>query len=280
MSDDTREASPRSWLGRLSQLLQGDLKDREDLSDQLQEALELKLIDSDDLHMLQGVLSVSELRVRDIMIPRSQMVMLSRDSSLAEILPVLVDTAHSRYPVYGEDKDDLIGILLAKDLLPLLLSADKFCLKDLIRPAFVVPESKRLNVLLKEFRQHRNHLALVVDEYGGVAGLVTIEDILEEIVGEIDDEYDEYEDKTPIREKADGLYQLSALTPIAEFNQYFDVEFSTTEVDTLGGLLTQHLGHVPLVGESIELEGFEFRILSANKRRLDQLELRRADPAP
>lgn len=277
MSDETRETNPRSWFSRLSQLLQGDLKDREDLTDQLQEAMELKLIDADDLHMLQGVLSVSELRVRDIMIPRAQMVMLSRDNSLEEILPVLVKTAHSRYPVYGDDKDDLIGILLAKDLLPLLLSADKFCLKNLIRPAFVVPESKRLNVLLKEFRQHRNHLALVVDEYGGVSGLVTIEDILEEIVGEIDDEYDEQENLTPIREKTPGQFQLSALTPITEFNQYFDSDLSDAEVDTIGGLLTQQLGHVPLVSEKILLPGFEFKILSANKRRLDQLEVRRVD---
>lgn len=277
MNDETRETSPRSWLSRLSQLLQVEIKDRDDLSEQLHEAMELKLIDVDDLHMLQGVLSVSELRVRDIMIPRAQMVMLARDNSLAEILPVLVNTAHSRYPVYGDDKDDLIGILLAKDLLPLLLSADQFCLKNLIRPAFVVPESKRLNVLLKEFRQHRNHLALVVDEYGGVSGLVTIEDILEEIVGEIDDEYDEQENKTPIREKAPGIYQLSALTPIDEFNAYFATQFSDAEVDTIGGLLTQQLGHLPIVGEIIGVDLFEFRILSANKRRIEQLELTKVD---
>lgn len=264
----------RSWFTRLSQLLQTDPKDRDELVTILREAYGNDIIDVDALGMLEGVLQVTEMQVRDIMIPRSQMVVLERDMSMQEVLPIVVDSAHSRYPVVGENRDEVIGILLAKDLLPYfqLGSEEKFNLRDILRSAVFVPESKRLNVLLKEFRSSRNHIAIVVDEYGGVAGMVTIEDVLEQIVGEIEDEHD-YEDDIYIMEHTSEKATVKAITPIDEFNEHFGTAFSDDEFDTIGGLIMQALGHLPKRGEHTQLGGYDFKILRADARRVHLIQV-------
>jgi magnesium and cobalt transporter len=277
---DKEPKVPRSWRDRLGQFLQNEPKDRLQLVELLREARSNEVIDADALTMIEGVLQVSEMQVRDIMVPRSQMVVIEREMPLDEILPVVVDSQHSRFPAIGESRDEVIGILLAKDLLPYfhIGNEDKFNLRDILRPAVFIPESKRLNVLLKEFRASRNHIAMVVDEYGGVAGLVTIEDVLEQIVGEIEDEHD-IADELYIMEHNETDATIKAITPIEEFNQFFHADLNDDEYDTVGGLLMHALGHLPKRGETVELAGFQFRILRADSRRIYLLRVKRLTPS-
>ena len=270
--------SSRSWFERLGNVLMREPKDREQLVELLRDAQQRNLLDADALDMIESVLQVSEMQVRDIMIPRAQMAVVSRDLSADEILPIVIEEGHSRFPVISDNRDEVVGILLAKDLLRYRLDGgSSFDIKDVMRPAVFIPESKRLNVLLKEFRVSRNHLAIVVDEYGGVAGMVTIEDVLEQIVGDIEDEHD-IDDDIFIRKRSDTSYILKALTPIEDFNDYFGADFSDEEFDTLGGLLTRAFGHMPKRGESVTLGRFEFDVLRADKRRLHILALRLLPP--
>jgi magnesium and cobalt transporter len=224
--------------------------------------------------MIEGVLQVSEMQVRDIMIPRSQMVIIERDAQLAELLPIVVEAAHSRYPVIGDNTDEVVGLMLAKDLLPFTADgeADKFNLRDILRPAVFVPESKRLDVLLKDFRSSRNHMAIVVDEYGGVAGLVTIEDVLEQIVGEIEDEHD-FDESAAILKLNDDEFTVKALTPVDEFNEYFGTDYSVEEFDTIGGVVMNSFGHVPKRDEIVVLGELQFRVMRADKRRVHLLKV-------
>lgn len=267
-------SAPRSWLDRLGQVLLGEPRDREDLIELLHDAQHRDLLDQDALAMIEGVLQVSELRVRDIMVPRTQMVVVPRDAGLDQLLPVIVEAGHSRYPVVGEDRDEIAGILLAKDLLGYFLPGRKeaFHVRDVLRPAAFIPESKRLNVLLKEFRARRHHMAIVVDEYGGIAGLVTIEDVLEQIVGEIADEHDIDEDAL-IKRHNDHHFIVKALTPVEDFNRHFGSEFSDAEFDTIGGVLAHGFGRVPRRGESLELGGLRFKVLHADSRRTHLLQV-------
>ncbi len=266
----------RSWIGRLTNILNVDPKDRDELVNVLRDAQGKDIIDVDALAMIEGVLQVTEMQVRDVMLPRSQMIVLERDMSLQEVLPLVVDAAHSRYPVVGDKRDEVIGILLAKDLLPYfqLGSEEKFNLRDILRSPTFIPESKRLNVLLKEFRASRNHMAIVVDEYGGVAGMITIEDVLEQIVGEIEDEHD-YEDDIYIMEHTPEKATVKAITPIDEFNEHFATELISDEFDTIGGLITNSLGHLPKRGEKSILGGYEFTVLRADARRVHLLEVKK-----
>jgi magnesium and cobalt transporter len=259
------------WLRRLRQ--GPEPQDREELLVVLRDAAERGLIDSDALTMLEGVLEVGDLQVRDIMVPRVQMVSVRRHESSTRILSVVVESGHSRFPVMDEDRDNIVGILLAKDLLRLTTTQarERFDIREFMRPAVFVPESKRLNVLLKEFRRNRNHMAIVVDEYGGVSGLCTIEDVIEQIVGEIDDEFD-VEDDQNIRRDAERQFTVRGVTRIGEFNEYFGARLSEAEgFDTIAGLLMKQLGHLPRRGESANIEGFEFRVLRADRRRIDTL---------
>ena len=263
----------RSWLERLGQALAGEPKDRQQLIDLLRDAQRRNLLDADALGMIESVLQVSELQVRDIMIPRAQMVVVNRDDTPAEILTVIIESGHSRFPVIGENRDEVVGILLAKDLLRYRLDeAQRFDIRELLRPAVFIPESKRLNVLLNEFRASRNHMAIVVDEYGGVAGMVTIEDVLEQIVGDITDEHD-IEEGSFIRRRSETVYVVKALTPVEDFNEYFGTSFSDEEFDTIGGLVTHAFGHLPKRGESVTLSQLRFKVLRADSRRVQSLEL-------
>ncbi len=259
----------RTWLEKLKQVFSGDPQTRDELLDQLRDAEHSDLLDSEALRIIEGALQVSEMQVREIMIPRSQMVCIKAEDPPATFLPNVIESAHSRFPVMGDTKDEIIGILLAKDLLPLILQEDRsaFNIKDHLRPAVVVPESKRLNVLLNDFRSNRNHMALVIDEYGGVAGLVTIEDVLEQIVGEIEDEYDVDEDSF-IKPMGDDEFIVKALTPIEDFNEHFQTDFSDEEFDTIGGIVMQQFGHLPKRHESVAIEDFNFHVLNADNRRI------------
>ncbi len=259
------------WLRKIGQTL-GEPHDREDLVAILRTAGERGVVDDDACTMLEGVLEVADLQVRDIMVPRGQMISVRRDDPPARILPTVVESGHSRFPVMDEDKDDIIGILLAKDLLRMYAAGakDRFDIREYMRPAVFVPESKRLNVLLKEFRRNRNHMAIVVDEYGGVAGLVTIEDVIEQIVGEIDDEYD-IEDDFNIRREAERQYSVRGVTRIDEFNEYFGTTLPDEEFDTVAGLVMKQLGRLPRRGESVTIDGFEFRVTRADRRRIEAL---------
>ncbi|WP_434150815.1 HlyC/CorC family transporter [Methylocaldum gracile subsp. desertum] len=262
----------RSWLERLGLFFTGEPEDREDLLELLRAAQKRNLIELEALSMIEGVMQVSELKVRDIMIPRAQMVVVSQDAELETIFPLVAESAHSRYPVIGEDRTEVVGIFLVKDLLIHSLKDKTKRVKEIMRPAQFVPESKRLNVLLKEFRTTRSHMAIVVDEYGAAAGLVTIEDVLEQIVGEIEDEHDFGEEEYIFR-KNDREYTLKALTPIDEFNDYFYVDFNDDEFDTIGGLIVHQLGHVPKRGEKVEIDRFRFIVLRADSRRVHLLKL-------
>ena len=259
------------WLKKITQSL-GEPQDRSDLVGILRAAGERGVIDDDALTMLEGVLEVADLQVRDIMVPRGQMISVRRDDPPARILPAVVESGHSRFPVMDEDRDDIIGILLAKDLLRMYASGtrERFDIREYMRPAVFVPESKRLNVLLKEFRRNRNHMAIVVDEYGGVSGLVTIEDVIEQIVGEIDDEFD-VEDDQNIRKEAERQFAVRGVTRIEEFNEYFGAKLAEEDFDTVAGLVMKQLGRLPRRGESVTLEGFEFRVTRADRRRIDSL---------
>lgn len=263
-----------SLFEKLSRIFLGTPQNRDELIEVLQAAEKHSLLDMDALSMIEGVLQVSEIQVRDIMVPRSHMVVLSEDNSYEEMLPVINNSGHSRFPVIGESRDEIVGVLLAKDLLRYVDedSRKDFDIKDVLRKAVFVPESKRLNVLLKEFRASRNHMAMVVDEYNGIAGLVTIEDVLEQIVGDIDDEHD-VEDVGNIRRMGVNRYSVKALTPIDEFNEFFDSGFSEDESDTLAGMLMKHLGHMPKRGESIMIDNYLFKVMSADSRRIKHVQL-------
>jgi magnesium and cobalt transporter len=271
MSDDpdSHPHERRSWLERLSLAFSGEPQTREDLTEILRDAQANGLIGSDTLKMLEGALAVSELQVGDIMLNRSQMVSLPADAQFMDLMKMVVESGHSRFPVHGDDQDDILGILLAKDLLRgIVADGGPGQIRELLRPAVLIPESKRLNVLLKEFRLSRNHMAIVVDEHGGVAGLVTIEDVLEQIVGQIDDEHDEAEESTLIAAQPDGQFAVDALTPIADFNERFGADFPDDEYDTVGGLVTSAIGHLPEAGEELSLGQFHFRVGRADRRRV------------
>ena len=275
MNEDNSQSSDgpsrKSFFGRLGQLFQGEPKDRQELVDVIRDSEVNDLIDHDTRDMLEGVMEISEMRVRDIMIPRSQMVTVDRNDNLDSLVALITDAQHSRYPVISEDKDHVEGILLAKDLLKYLGSnSSPFNIEEVIRPAVVVPESKRVDRLLKEFREERYHMAIVVDEFGGVSGLVTIEDVLEEIVGDIEDEFDD-DDQLDIRKLSKHTYAVKALTTIEDFNQTFNTNFSDNEVDTIGGLVTTAFGHLPGRGEVVEIDRYNFKVTAADNRRVVQL---------
>jgi magnesium and cobalt transporter len=277
--NDERSDKPGkpTLLERLSAFLTREPEDREELLELLHGAFEHKLLDADALSMIEGVLQVSEMTVRDIMIPRAQMDVVSIDDDPADFLPLVLETKHSRFPVIGENKDDVVGILLAKELLNFYRTPDSFSLRETLRPAVFVPESKRLNVLLRDFRANRNHIAIVVDEYGGVSGLVTIEDVLEQIVGDIEDEYDFDESEDNIIAEANGRHRVKAQTEIGDFNEHFGCDFADDEFDTVGGLVLQAFGRLPKRGETATIGDFLFRVVRADSRRLYTLQV---EPAP
>ena len=259
-----------SLLERLSHFLLREPEDREQLVELLHSAYEKNLMDADSLAMIEGVLQVSEMQVRDIMIPRSQMDVIDITDPPEAFIPHVIETAHSRFPVIEDNKNDVIGILLAKDLLR-YYAGEEFEVRDMLRPAVFIPEAKRLNVLLKEFRSNRNHIAIVVDEYGGVAGMVTIEDVLEQIVGDIEDEYDYDEDEDNIIQNADGQYRVKALTEIADFNDIIGTTLSDEEFSTIGGLVVSQFGHLPKRNDEITFNGLHVTVLRADSRRLHSI---------
>ncbi len=262
-----------SWLERLGALLMREPEDREQLIELLHSSYERNLLDSDALSMIEGVLQVSELQARDIMIPRAQMDSIDISEAPDRFIPLVIQTGHSRFPVIEGNKDDVIGILLAKDLLRYYAGEEEFNVRDMLRPAGFIPESKRLNVLLKDFRANRNHMAIVVDEYGGVAGLVTIEDVLEQIVGDIEDEYDFDETEDDIIADKGGAYRVKAVTAIAQFNAVFHTTFSDEDNDTVGGLVLSRFGRMPKRGEQLSFDDLTFRVLRADSRRLHLLQV-------
>ena len=264
----------KSWLAKLSLALNGEPSSRSELLDLLRSAQRRELLDSEALSIIEGALSVHDMQVREIMIPRAQVVFVRLDQNPEEFLPLVIGSGHSRFPVIGENQDEIVGILLAKDLLPLAQknSKQKFNLRDSLRRSTSIPESKRLDLLLQEFRATRNHLAVVYDEYGGISGIVTIEDVLEQIVGDIEDEYD-FEEEGFINKHANGSYTIKALTPIEDFNEQFETEFSHEEFDTIGGLVTNCFGHLPKRDEQVSVEGFDFKVLNADGRRVHLLQM-------
>jgi magnesium and cobalt transporter len=281
MSDDSngRPAKP-TLLERLSAFLSREPDDREELLRLLHGAFEHKLLDADALSIIEGALQVSEMTVRDIMIPRAQMDVVSTEDEPAQFIPFVLETRHSRFPVIGENKDDVVGILLAKELLNYYANPESFELHDTLRPVVFVPESKRLNVLLRDFRANRNHIAIVVDEYGGVSGLVTIEDVLEQIVGDIEDEYDFDEAEDNIIPEANGRFRVKAQTEIAAFNVKFGSELSDEEFDTVGGLVLKAFGRLPKRGETTTVDKFRFRVVRADSRRIYTLQVEKLSPPP
>lgn len=273
-SASTAETAKKPFFQSLfGRLFQGELKNREELVEVIRDSEQNDLIDQNTREMIEGVMEIAELRVRDIMIPRSQIVFIESDQDLDSCLNTIIESAHSRFPVISDadSRDDVLGILHAKDLLKFLRSdAEEFNLEAILRPAVVVPESKRVDRMLKEFRSDRYHMAIVVDEFGAVSGLVTIEDVLEQIVGDIEDEFDE-EDVANIRQLSRHAYAVRALTDIDEFNVQFHTHFADEEVDTVGGLVMQAFGYLPKRGEEITLDGLQFKVTSADSRRLIQL---------
>lgn len=276
MSED-RSGQPRSWFGRLAQAFSDEPKTRDEVLDVLRDAAEESVLDHEALSIIEGAIKVADMQVRDIMIPRSQMVSVSAEQTPKEFLPVIISSAHSRFPVIGDNPDEVIGILLAKDLLPLIIEEGQegFDIYSKLRKATFIPESKRLNILLKEFRVNHNHMAIVIDEYGGIAGLVTIEDVLEQIVGEIEDEHDVDDDDGNIRPFDENAYIVKALTEIEDFNEYFDASFSEDEFDTIGGIVTKRFGHLPRKDEEVTIDGFSFKVLSSDNRRIRLLQVTR-----
>lgn len=278
MSEDraSSDTSDRSWIDKITLLFSSEPRTRRDLEDVLTVAVDNEIIDQDAHSIMEGAMQVSDMQARDIMIPRSQMVFVKAEGTLEDTLPHIIRSAHSRYPVIGDSPDVILGILLAKDLLPQILNLDNgnFKIEELLRPAMVVPESKRLNVLLREFRENRNHMAIVIDEYGGVAGLVTIEDVLEEIVGEIEDETDAQVDRH-IQMIDSNEFMVKALTPIEEFNTYFECEFSADDFDTIGGLVIQAFGHMPTRHEVTTINDFKFEVIKADQRKIYSLRMQR-----
>lgn len=273
-----QEQTKPNWLERLSAFLTREPEDRNQLIDLLHAAYDKNLLDADALTMIEGVLQVSEMQVRDIMIPRSQMDVIDIEDAPEDFIPFVMQTAHSRFPVIGENKDDVIGILLAKDLLR-YYAGEEFNVREMLRPAVFIPEAKRLNVLLKDFRSNRNHIALVVDEYGGVSGMVTIEDVLEQIVGEIEDEFDADETEANIMPESEGRFRVKALTEIEDFNAVLGVSVSADEFDTVGGLVVNKFGRVPKRGEQVSFAGLKFIVLRADSRRVHTLLVIKTAPA-
>ncbi len=275
MSEDS-STTKRSWFERLSDMLIREPRDRAQLMEVLRDAEERDILSAEMLRMIESVLQVSEMQVRDVMVPKPQMVIITEDSSLETILPIVIDSGHSRFPVIDPNTDDVIGILLAKDLLAYCFNKEKkpFNIKHNLRAIVFVPQSKRLDILLREFRVNRNHMAIVLDEYGHVSGLVTIEDVLEQIVGDIEDEYD-VDEEDFIRKHADNSHVVKATTTINEFNQYFDTRFSDDEFDTIGGIVSQAFGHLPKRGEVTKLQGYRFKILHSDNRRILLMEVRK-----
>lgn len=269
MADADITGSTRGLVERLMSAFSGDPQNQEQLIELLRNFHQHQIIGADELFMIEGVLQVSNMQVRDIMIPRGRMTVLDHSSSTAEIIEIIAESGHSRFPVIDDDKDDIVGVLLAKDLLQLSLTDEsRFEINDYIRPATFIPESKRLSVLLKEFRINRRHMAMIVDEYGGVSGLVTIEDVLEQIVGKIDDEHDDDEGEVDIKQHGSNRFSVRALTPLDDFNDYFKTSFDNDDVETIGGYLLSQIGHLPARGESFELDNFTFRVLNADSRRV------------
>src|SRR5580765_462441 len=278
MNDDPpNSAPPRSWLDRISQMVSGEPRNIEELLEELRHAQANGLLSGDTLSMVEGAMEVADQQVGDVLVPRAQMVVLPVEAPLEEILRRGIESGHSRFPVHAEDTDEIVGILLAKDLLKSFANgAAPRDIRPLLRPVAMIPESKRLDILLKEFRLSRNHMAIVMDEYGGVAGLITIEDVLEEIVGEIDDEHDEEDParKKLIQAQPDGGFLVNALTPIADFNARLGCEFADDEFDTVGGMVTSEFGHLPETGEETAIGGFLFRVTRADDRRVLQFAVR------
>jgi magnesium and cobalt transporter len=272
MSDDRAAARP-NLLDRIGAWISRKPEDREELVGLLRDAYDRNLIDADALAMIEGVLQVSEMQARDIMVPRAQMDVIDVRESPDQFIPMVIQTGHSRFPVFGENKDDVIGILLAKDLLRHYAGEEEFNVRDMLRPAVFIPGSKPLNVLLKEFRKNRNHMAIVVDEYGGVAGLVTIEDVIEQIVGDIEDEYDFDDVEDNIVPEKGGQFRVKALTEIADFNAVFGTRYSDHEFDTIGGLVLSRFGRVPKRGEQLSFDNLIFKVLRADSRRLHLLQV-------
>ena len=278
--DSAENTAPRRGVrGWLADLFSDEPENLPELVSILRDAAERQLIQLDALNIIFGALQVSDMHARDIMIPRSSLVVVAEDQTLEELLPVIVESRHSRFPVIGDNVDDIKGILHAKDLLPLLLPENQqtFAMRDCIRPALLIPESKRLNVLLQEFRTNRNHMALVVDEYGQISGAVTIEDVLEQIVGEIEDEHD-VDDDSFVKQLEPNTFHVKANTTIEDFNEYFATEFSDEEFDTIGGLVLHQLGHLPERGECIVFAGMRFEVLNAESRRIRLLKVAKAQP--
>jgi magnesium and cobalt transporter len=274
MTEGSTNGQAHSWLGRLVRIFSSTPATRDDITEILRSAYDDKVIDNEALEIMEGALSVADQQVREIMVPRSRMTVIPESADIEEILTLVTDSKHSRFPVIGDSIDDIKGILLAKELLPLLLEdKEDLAITDVIRPANIIPESKRLNVLLKEFREQRYHMAIVMDEYASVAGLVTIEDILEEIVGEIEDETD-LEEQNPIQRQKDGSHSLPALTTIEDFNEFFNTGFNEDEFNTIGGLVTQAFGHLPQVGEEVTLGEYAFTVISGDDRQIHQLALK------
>lgn len=284
MSDDASPSrsstGPAGWLTRLFQGGRGEEADRGEIARFLAECRTGGILAGDEYAMLLGVLDVSETHVREIMVPRSHMVVLPDDGSLDEILKLIIESGHSRFPIIGQDRDEVVGILLAKDLLKQVAQGNgEFDVKALMRPAVFIPESKRLNTLLTEFRESHNHMAIVVDEYGGVSGLATIEDVIEQIVGEIDDEHDR-EEAEYIQKQEDGRCIVRGLTRIEDFNAHFGVDIDDAEYETVGGLVMHELGRLPRRGETVECRGFRFQVLRADRRRIHSLEVTRLPAQP
>lgn len=275
------EPPPKSgWLERLGTLLIRKPEDREQLITLLHSAFERNLLDSDALSMIEGVMQVSEMQARDIMVPRSQMDVVDISETPDKFIPFVIEAAHSRFPVTEGSEDNIIGIMLAKDLLRYYAGEEEFNIRDMLRPAVFIPESKRLNVLLKDFRSNRNHMAIVVNEYGGMAGLVTIEDVLEQIVGEIEDEYDFNEEEDNIVMESDGQYRVKAITEIGNFNEVLGANFSNDDYDTIGGLVLNKFGRLPVRDESVMIDHFKFTVQRADSRRLHMLKVEKITVAP
>lgn len=276
MSDDYPPCTPqKSWLEKISHLLTGEPQDLNDVLELLREAKARNLLDTDALSMIEGVLQVSQMRVRDIMIPRIQMVVLSKDATLESILPLVTESGHSRYPVIDGDKSKVIGVLLTKDLLIKIFENKNLTVQEIMRSVSIVPESKRLNVLLKESRTNGNHMAVVVDEYGQAAGLVTIEDVLEQIVGDIEDEHDDQNDENYVFQRNENEFMLKALMPIDEFDEYFNTQLATDEYDTIGGFVVHQLERMPSKGENLTIENLKFEVIKADSRRIHLIKLKK-----
>ena len=275
MSEDPPSSTAqRSWFGRLTHALSGEVSSREELIEELRLAQANGLLSNDTLSMIEGAIKVTDLTVGDIMVPRSEMVSIAADSSLESVLRVVIESGHSRFPVHGSDRDEIVGILLAKDLLRCFAENGANDIRPLLRPVALIPEAKRLNILLKEFRLSHHHMAVVVDEYGGVGGLVTIEDVIEQIVGDIDDEHDEEETPNLIQPLADGRFLVNAMTSIEDFNDRFESRFAVEDYETIGAMVTAEFGHLPQPGEEILLGGFLFRVTKGDGRRVIQFAVR------